>query len=54
MSLENIVEFKIEGGNLIINVDPNKDGENVVELKVNLAEVPDEVLSALQKSKGDG
>ena len=53
MSIENVVEFSIEGGNLIVNVDPNKDGQNVVELKVNLLEVPDEVLSALQQVKDD-
>ena len=53
MSTENVVEFSIEEGNLIVNVDPNKDGQNVIELKVNLLEVPDEILSALQKAKAD-
>lgn len=49
MSLEHAIEFKVEGGFLIVNVDPNKDGQNVIELKVDLAEVPDEVLSAIKK-----
>ena len=50
MSLDKALEFKIEAGMLIILVDPNKDGQNVLEVKIDLAEVPDEVLSALKKS----
>lgn len=51
MSLEKKIEFRIEGGMFIIEVDPNQDGQNVIEVKVDLAEVPDEVISAL---KGGG
>lgn len=43
------VEFKIEGEYMVLAVDPNKDGEQLVELKVHLKEVPDEILSALKK-----
>lgn len=49
MSLANVVEFKIENGMLIIEVDPNKDGQNVLVLHIDLAEIPDEVLSVLKK-----
>lgn len=54
MSLEKAFEFKIEGGFLIITADPNKDGQNVLELKIDLAEIPDEVLSALSKKDDEG
>lgn len=50
MEEKKAVVFKIDGGFFYISVDPNKDGQNVLELKVDLAEVPDEVISAL-KSK---
>lgn len=49
MSEQNAFEFRIEGGFLVITIDPNKDGQNVMELKIDLAEIPDEVLSALKK-----
>lgn len=42
-------EMKLEGEFLLISVDPNKDGEKLIELKVSLKEVPDEVLSAFKK-----
>jgi len=51
MSLENVVEFRIDGGMLIIEVDPNKDGQNVLVVNVDLAEIPDEVLSVLKKDE---
>ena len=43
------VTFKIEGGKFIINVDPNKDGEAVIEIKIDMIEVPDEVVSLFKK-----
>lgn len=42
------LELKIEGEYLLLSVDPNKDGEQLVELKLHLKEVPDEVLSAIK------
>jgi hypothetical protein len=45
------VEFKFEDKHLIIKVDLNKDGESLMEFKLNLAEIPDEVLSALKSKK---
>jgi len=42
-------DMKIEDGELRIVVDPNKDGTPVIKLQVDLAEVPDEVISALKK-----
>jgi len=53
MSLDKAFDFKIEGGFLIITADPNKDGQNVLELKIDLTEVPDEVMSALSKKDDD-
>jgi len=49
MEENKVVDFKIEDGNLIIKVDPNKDGENLIEIKVNMLEVPDEIISAIKK-----
>lgn len=38
-----------EGSVMVIKVDPNKDGEHFMEIRINLAESADEVLSALGK-----
>ena len=46
-----VVSLKVEDGMLLINVDANKDGEAVIQIKVNILEVPDEVLSLLKKDK---
>ena len=43
------VEFKVEGGKFYIKVDPNKDGQPVLELFIDIAEVPDEVISLFKK-----
>ena len=43
------IDFKIEDAKLIIKVDPNKDGQAVVELNVDLAEVADEIIDAIKK-----
>jgi hypothetical protein len=51
MGTDKAFEFKIEGGFLIITADPNKDGQNVMELKIDLLEVPDEIMSALKKDE---
>ena len=42
------VKFEITDGKLIILVDPNKDGEVLMKLEVDLTEVPDEVISAFK------
>ena len=44
-----VVTLKIEDQQLIIRVDANKDGEAVLEVRVNILEVPDEVISLLKK-----
>jgi len=49
MSKESAVEFKVENGKFIIHVDPNKDGQNVVSIVVDLTEVPDEVVAIFKK-----
>lgn len=43
------IDFVIDGGKLIIKADPNKDGQPVVTVIVDLAEVPDEIISAIKK-----
>lgn len=44
------VSLKIEDGNLIISVDTNQDGEDVIKIVCNLQEVVDE--SGLLKKIG--
>lgn len=43
-------ELKLEGEFLMLKVDPNKDGEVLLEMKVSLKEVPDEVLGLFKKA----
>lgn len=40
---------KVEDNKLKISVDTNEDGQPVVEISVNLSEIPDEVFAALKK-----
>lgn len=42
-------DFKVEEGFLVITADPNQDGQPLVYIKIDIAEIPDEVLSALKK-----
>jgi hypothetical protein len=46
------VDFTFDGSKLMIVVDPNKDGEPVLRLEIELAEIPDEVMSLLVAKKG--
>jgi hypothetical protein len=43
-------ELKWEGDYLLLKVDPNKDGEPLLEQKIHIKEVPDEVLSLFKKA----
>lgn len=45
------IDFTFEGSTLIIKVDPNKDGQAVLELKVDMAEIPDEIWGLMNKNK---
>lgn len=45
-----VVDFQVEGTNLVIIVDPNKNGVALLTLKVNVAEVPVEVAALFQKN----
>lgn len=45
------VVLKIDGGKLIIVVDPNKDGDALLVVSVDLAEVPDEVIEVFKRGK---
>lgn len=42
-------DMNLEGEYLLISVDPNKDGEKLIEIKLHLKEVPDEVLGIFKK-----
>lgn len=44
-----IVTMKIDGGALVITVDPNKDGQALLSVSIDLLEVPDEIVAALKK-----
>lgn len=41
--------FKFEEGKLIISADMNQDGEPVLSLTLDLAEVADEIVSFFKK-----
>jgi len=45
------ITFKVEDGKLKLSVDPNKDGQPMVELMVDIVEIPDEVVDLIAKSK---
>jgi hypothetical protein len=49
--VEKAVEFKFEGSKLLIAIDPNKDGGPVLKLEIDLAEIPDEVMSVISAKK---
>jgi hypothetical protein len=44
-----MIDFKFEDGKMILSVDPNKDGEPVLFLMIDAAEVPDEIVSIISK-----
>lgn len=45
------VEIKFEGSKLVVVVDSNKDGQAIVKVEVELAEIPDEVLALITAKK---
>jgi hypothetical protein len=47
------VSLEVADNKLVIKVDPNKDGEAVMLVSLDLAEVPDEVLDIISKAKKD-
>lgn len=47
------VDFKFEGSKLSVVVDPNEDGQAVIKVEVELAEIPDEVLSLISAKKSE-
>lgn len=44
-----VVSMGIEGGSMVIIVDPNKDGQALLKLYIDLLEVPDELVALLKK-----
>lgn len=49
MSDKKVVSYKLEGANLVIGVDPNGDGEAVLEVKVNGMEALQEIMALFGK-----
>lgn len=48
------VKYAFEGSKLKVELDPNEDGQAVLKLELELAEIPDEVLSAVASKKAEG
>lgn len=48
------VKFEFEGSKLKLAIDPNEDGQAVLSLELELAEIPDEVLSLISSKKAEG
>lgn len=46
-----ILSMNLVDGKLVISVDSNKDGEPVLEVSVDILEVPDELMKILKKDK---
>jgi hypothetical protein len=47
------VKFEFEGSKLKVSVDPNGDGQPVMKIELELAEIPDEVLSVISAKKAE-
>ena len=47
------VDFTFDGSNLIINIDPNKNGQILMSIKIDLAEIPDEVMNLIAGKKAE-
>ena len=45
MSKTKVLDFEVKDGNLILGVDSNKDGENVVSLRLKLSEAVEEAIA---------
>jgi len=43
-----VVSYKLDGTQLIVLVDPNKDGTPVLTLTLSMIEVLNEIMSALK------
>ncbi len=46
-----VLEMKIVDGKFLISVDPNKNGVPVIQVSVDLAEVPAEVVALFKKDE---
>lgn len=42
-----VYSLKFTDGKLLIELDPNRDGQPVMKLEVDVMEIPDEVISAI-------
>jgi len=43
---EKVIDYKIEDGKLKVTADPNKDGEPVITIELDLSEVIDEITKS--------
>ena len=46
-----MIDMSIRDGKFHLSVDPNKDGEPVLVLALDLAEIPDEIISVFMSKK---
>lgn len=52
MSEENKkLDFKFEGGKLLLSVDMNADGDKLLNMEIDLSEAADEILEFFKKDK---
>jgi len=49
----NGVKYEFQGSKLKVEIDPNGDGQPVLSIVLELAEIPDEVLSAISAKKAE-
>jgi hypothetical protein len=47
--MEKVSKFTFENGEMIISVDPNKDGKPLLKVVIDAAQIPAEVMSLLEK-----
>jgi hypothetical protein len=50
--MEKKVQIKLDGKFLKFLVDTNLDGEPVLEIKLDLLEIPDETIDGILKKRG--
>lgn len=49
--MEGKYKFSMEGSKLKIEIDLNEDGQPIFGMFIDILEIPDEVMTAMQKAK---
>jgi len=42
------IKLSFENGKMIVEVDPNKDGDILLRVELALSEIPDEIVDAIK------